>query len=135
MTLRYLIVALGLSVHSASANSPHVDFMLHCQGCHLADGTGTPGIVPPLVGKLGLFLRTQTGRDYLLRVPGVAQSSLSDERLAAVMNWAVDYFDAPGKPADFEPYSPEEAGKLRSQILRSVKELRIELIGNNAADY
>ena len=25
-------------------NSPHVNYMLHCQGCHLPDGKATPGL-------------------------------------------------------------------------------------------
>jgi len=39
-------------------------------------------------------MRTPAGRNYVLRVPGAANSVLSDEQLAAVLNWLVQSFDA-----------------------------------------
>ena len=36
---------------------------------------------------LGSLLATPAGRAYLVRVPGVAQAPLDDERLAALLNW------------------------------------------------
>ena len=42
------LAALGLAV-AAHAASPEVDYVLHCQGCHLADGSASPGRVPALL--------------------------------------------------------------------------------------
>ena len=63
------------------------DFTFRCRGCHGFAGEGTPGHVPRLDGFVGLFTQVPGGRDYLMRVPGVASSVLDDARLAAVLNW------------------------------------------------
>jgi hypothetical protein len=71
-----------LAAAGARGADPRVDYMLQCQGCHLADGSGAPGAVPDLRGSLGRFLGVPGGREYLVRVPGAAQSSppTSDSR-------------------------------------------------------
>ena len=65
------------------------DYMMNCQGCHLPDGAGFPAHVTSrlVAGNLGNFLRVDGGREFLVRVPGSAQSDLGDARLAAVLNW------------------------------------------------
>jgi hypothetical protein len=96
---------------------PHVDYMLHCQGCHLPDLSGSPGIVPGLKGSVGELARTPEGRDYLLRVPGSSQSRLTDSRLAALLNWIVDTWNAETKPADFQPFTADEVHHARQRPL------------------
>jgi len=59
---------------------PALDYAVTCQGCHRADGAGTPGTVPALAGSVGKFLRVPGGREFLVRVPGVAQAPLDDTR-------------------------------------------------------
>src|SRR5262249_48882191 len=66
----------------AGAYAPSVEYALNCQGCHRADGIGTPGSVPPLAGSVARFLTVPGGREYLVRVPGVAQAPLDDAALA-----------------------------------------------------
>ncbi|MEE2983764.1 MAG: hypothetical protein VX929_10755 [Pseudomonadota bacterium] len=106
-------------------NSPRVDFMLECQGCHLPGGIGMPEIsVPRLKGHVSKFLHSAEGRAFLLRVPGVAQSALSDGRLTAVMNWMVREFDPENLPADFKDYRIDEVSQWRTQILRNVNQVR-----------
>ena len=102
--------------------------MLHCQGCHLADGAGLPGHVPRLQGQVSKFLHSDEGRAYLLRVPGVAQSALSDQRLADVMNWTVREFDPEHLPAAFTPYGSDEVGRWRQQIMRDVSAARLRIL-------
>ncbi|MEM6584018.1 MAG: c-type cytochrome, partial [Pseudomonadota bacterium] len=46
------------------------DYMIHCQGCHQADGSGTPGATPDLRTYGAALLRTIEGRQYFVRVPG-----------------------------------------------------------------
>jgi mono/diheme cytochrome c family protein len=93
---------------------PSEDFALQCSGCHGPNGAGTPGVVPPLSG-LAPLLETPAGRAYLVRVPGVAQASLDDARLAALLNWVLAEFSGatPG-PA----YTGDEVGALRRHPLR-----------------
>ena len=40
-------------------------------------------------GTLAMLSRTPQGRYYVLRVPGVTQSTLSDADLAEVLNWSI----------------------------------------------
>ena len=112
--------------------------MLECQGCHRPGGIGMPEIrLPILKGHVSKFLHSAEGRAFLLRVPGVAQSSLSDDRLAAVMNWMVNEFDPEHLPVDFKDYDGEEVAKWRAQILRNVNQIRgriLEASGFDAND-
>lgn len=87
--------------------------MLNCMGCHMADGSGTPGKVPPLAGHVGFFLTVPGGREFLLRVPGASQSLLSDGELAEVMNYIIRQFGAPQAPKDFVPYTEAEVARWR----------------------
>ena len=126
------------ALHAAPGNPPRVDFMLECQGCHRPGGIGMPEIrLPILKGHVSKFLHSAEGRAFLLRVPGVAQSSLSDDRLAAVMNWMVNEFDPEHLPVDFKDYDGEEVAKWRAQILRNVNQIRgriLEASGFDAND-
>jgi len=121
-------IALGVAL-PVHAFSPAVDYAIHCQGCHLADGTGTPGSgVPALAGSVGRFPGVPGGREYLIRVPGVSQSALDDTALAALLNWVVQHFDAADLPADFAPYTAEEIGRTRRPPLTDVEGTRKGLV-------
>ena len=113
---------------AAGGNSPRVNYMLHCMGCHLDDGRGHPGTVPDLRGTVGKFLHSERGREYVIRVPGVAQSALPDDELAAVVNWMLDAFSAAELPADFRPYTAAEVGRLRADKLTEVTRTREALL-------
>jgi len=105
-----------------------LDYAVTCQGCHRADGTGTPGTVPALAGSVGKFLRVPGGREFLVRVPGVAQAPLDDAALAAVINWMLARFGGDDVPGDFAPYAAEEVGRLRRHPLTDVERVRRELL-------
>jgi hypothetical protein len=117
-----------LSAPGVSARSPQIDYMLHCQGCHLPDGGGTGEAVPPLRDFVGRFLTVPGGREFLVRVPGSAQSPLSDAALAAVLNWIVREFGPAAIAADFEPFDSEEVTKLRGEPLAEVDSVRRKLV-------
>ncbi len=75
------------------------------------------------------FLRVPGGREYLIRVPGVAASPLQNEDLAEVVNWMLWRFDEVNVPADFQPYSAAEVGRLRLKPLRlEASQMRGELL-------
>lgn len=117
--------------------SPSMNYTLHCQGCHKPDGSGQPGFVPPLKDHVATFLAVPEGREYLVRVPGTAQSLLSDRDAAEVLNWMVHAFDAAHVPPDFVPYSAQEVGQLRrSPISQSSAERArvLALIGEGAGN-
>ncbi len=107
--------------------SPRVNYMVNCQGCHLPDGRGLPGTVPEMKGFLANFLTVPGGREYLVQVPGVANSTLGDADLAALMNWLVPEM-GPRIPSDFKPYSAQEIGALRRNRLQDVNSARGALV-------
>ena len=112
--------------------SPAQDYLLYCMGCHGAQAQGVPGKVPPLASSLALFMRSADGRNYLLRVPGAANSVLSDAQLAAVLNWLTESYGAPGdkRPA---PFTVEEVTQVRHTPLPDVQARRREVIRALAA--
>ncbi len=105
----------------------HLDYMLHCQGCHMADGSGVEGTVPPLPGEVGKFISSPDWRDYLVQVPGASQALIDDEALARLMNWIVRRFD-PENAKDLKPYQAEEVGRLRRQPVTNPTEVRRRII-------
>ena len=103
----------------ANAARARQNWMLSCQGCRRADATGTAQTTPTMAGFVGKFLHVPGGREYLVRVPGVATAALSDADLAEVVNWSLVRFDPANIPADFVPYTPAEVGQLRLKPLRA----------------
>lgn len=111
----------------ACAATPRLDYMLHCMGCHRADGVGTPPGIPRLAGRVGYYLQVTQGRAYLAQVPGAAQSLLDDGALAGVLNWIVAEFGGKSAPAGFEPYTAEEVHRYRSNRPQDIGALRRRL--------
>jgi len=108
--------------------------MLHCQGCHLADGSGSPGAVPALNGQVARFLAVPGGREFLVRVPGSASAPMSDADLAAVLNWIVARFGPVAEAEAARPYAEDEVARLRREPLLDVAATRralVEAIGRN----
>jgi len=64
-------------------------------------------------GVVARFLSVPGGREYLIRVPGVAASPLPDDTLAVLVNWMLEKFDRENIPVDFTPYTREEVSSLR----------------------
>ena len=121
-----LAIAL-LAVAPMAAADPRSDYLMHCAGCHLADGSGLPPDVPSLAGPLGRIVGSPAGRDYVARVPGAAQAPLSDEALAAVLNWLLFEFNRKTLPADFRPLRAAEVARSRARVLADPVKLRNEL--------
>ena len=121
-----LFVCLG--VQAAGSYSARTNYMLMCQGCHLQDGSGTPEKVPALKDEVGRFLQVTGGREYLIQVPGTSQSALTDQEVAAVLNWILKNFSGAELPVDFVPYSTEEVARYRYEPLANAGEVRAELL-------
>ena len=102
--------------------------MLHCQGCHLADGAGVPGIVPAMQNSVDRLLSTPAGRDFLVQVPGVAQAPLDDADLAELMNWLLLTMSTGQLPDNFQPYTENEVRQLRAKPLVDVSRVRAALM-------
>jgi mono/diheme cytochrome c family protein len=117
------------------------NFLLFCAGCHGVDGAGVPGRIPPLRGSFPRLLSVAGGREFLLRVPGVANSALSDAALAAVMNWCVQRFAGEQVAAQHSAYTAAELTAARHEPLLAMRRTRSELLAragapeSAAADY
>ena len=103
----------ALAEDAQPARSAETMWMLNCQGCHRQDASGTGSEVPPMPGIVARFLSVPGGREYLIRVPGVATAPLSDESIAVLVNWMLKKFDPKNVPGDFIPYTGEEVASLR----------------------
>jgi len=126
----FIVGAVMMMSVAAQATDPvQFDYMMNCQGCHLPQGQGFPKRDVPIVkGHIGKFLHVEGGREFLVQVPGSAQSDLNNERLAAVINWMLTTFSADELPADFRPYSVSEVRELRKSPLIDVTGTRAALI-------
>ena len=118
----------ALAAPTASAYAPRVNFQLQCMGCHHPDGNGEPGRVPSVRGTLVPFSLLPDGRDFVMRVPGVSQSPLSDAELAALLNWMVHNLSDIAVPEAFVDYTAAEVGRVRHQPLVGVAAARAKLL-------
>jgi hypothetical protein len=110
------------------------NWTLGCQGCHRLDGTGSEGTAPSLAGTVAKFLWTPGGREYLIRVPGVATSPLPSEELAEVVNWMLWRFDKEHVPRGFQPFTAAEVARWRTQPLRlEASKMRSDLLAKAEA--
>ena len=125
-------LAAALLLAPAAHASPAQDYVLYCMGCHGADARGLPGHIPPLAGMLPLFMRSPGGRDYVLRVPGAANTALPDEQLTAVLNWLAESYPAEAGPAP-APFTVTEVAAARRRPLADVKETRRQVVEALAA--
>jgi mono/diheme cytochrome c family protein len=130
--VRGLLALALLWATSAAAYSPKVNYQLQCMGCHHSDAAGENGRVPDMRRTMVAFSAWPEGRDYILRVPGVAQAKLDDEEIAALLNWVARNLSDGPLPADFRDYTPAEVAALRHQPLSAVKARRAELLARLA---
>ncbi len=130
MLARIILLGLIGSAGQAFAD-PHTDYLLYCRGCHLHTGDAVPTASIPGLHELAPLLESQEGRDYLIRVPGVAQSGMDDARLAAVLNWVIVNFNADTVGDDFERFTTEEVSKARPIVLVDPLRVRAEILNES----
>ncbi len=122
------IVALSVPPSASAGGSPAELYTLNCWGCHKPRAEGIPGTVPRLAHSMGDFLKVPGGREYLVEVPGVAASSLTDAEVAEVLNWLLYTFNKAELPAGFKPYTAAEVADYRPHQLVKITETRDELV-------
>lgn len=128
MAAAMLAALLSMGAPALAGGSPAQMYTLNCWGCHKPRAEGIPGTVPRLANSMGDFLHVPGGRAYLVQVPGVAQSALSDAEVAAVLNWLLLTFNKTELPRGFKPYTAAEVGRYRAHQLIQVVETRDELV-------
>lgn len=122
--------AVQTPIAQAGYSTP-VNYQLQCAGCHLGDGSGSKANdVPRMKDFVGNFLKVEGGREFLVRVPGMAQSALNDAQLAELINWLMREDGIAGKsmPAHYQPYTGEEVAAVRRKALLNVPTARVGLI-------
>ncbi len=122
----FFAATLFLASATIQAN-PHVNYLLHCSGCHLPDGRGSPPEVPTLINDPGMLAGTPAGRDYLARVPGASQAPISDLELSEVLNYILLNFSGDVLAKDFVPMTEKEVARSRKNILADPLKYRDKL--------
>ena len=123
MTSLAIVLALSAPVQADTRS----DYLLHCAGCHLSDGSGAPDDVPSLRDNLGRIITVAEGRGYLVRVPGSSHALLDDAELAAVINWVLTEFNSSTLADEFKPLTVEEVKRARRDVLMDPLKFRAAL--------
>ena len=129
--MRTLATCIALCLcASAHANPERArsNYLLHCMGCHAQDGAGLEGKVPSLRGTLARLAATLEGRAYVMRVPGVTQSTLSPAEIAEVLNWVLVEFSGARAARAVEPFTAAEVAAHKSHPLLEVVATRNALV-------
>ena len=94
------------------------DYVEHCSGCHGMQGNSAPAEIPVLRDRIGYFMCTPEGRDYLIRLPNVAYSAITDnQELADMMNFVVFGLGGNSAPSGARPFTGAEVARLRKQAM------------------
>ena len=122
-------LASGLSLFSsAQAYEPAMNYTLQCMGCHTPDGAGVPGHVPSIRTTLLPFARVAAGRQFLVQVPGAAQSTLSNAELAKLLNWMIENLS--NERGEYQRFTEKEVAGYRTHALVEVRATRERLLAD-----
>ncbi len=131
----FVLCVCALPARAAPAlpelTAPQSDYVEHCSGCHGMQGNSAPAEIPVLRDRVGYFMCTKQGRDYLIRLPNVAYSAIADNReLADMMNFVVFGLGGNSVPKDAKPFTAAEVAKLRTRALatQSLIAARAEIV-------
>ena len=112
----------------AGAFEPWVNYALQCMGCHTPDGSGAAGRVPSMRSTLLPFSAVTAGRQYLVQVPGAAQSPLSNAELADLLNWMIENLSDGSRGVAFDRFTTAEVSSYRPTPLVEVRATRERLL-------
>ncbi len=107
------------------------DYVEHCGGCHGVQGDAAPANLPSLRGRVGWFMCTPETRAYLLRLPNVARSRITDnEELADLLNFMIFGLGGASTPQGTRPFTGAEVASGRANPFTSVSlvETRAKLV-------
>ncbi len=114
---------------SFNGQKAHFDYVMNCQGCHGPDGRGIAQRDVPSLDDVDRFLKLPEGREFLIRVPGMSRSALSNADLANLANWMMQEFGGADGTMPFEPFEETEVARLRNNpIVDGVVAHRAKLV-------
>ncbi|WBU57349.1 c-type cytochrome [Paracoccus sediminicola] len=139
-----LILSLAVCPAAAQDLSPEkarktarANYILHCSGCHGLTGQGTiAGGIPAFPDSVQHIADVEIGRDYILHVPGVIGTKMSDAEIAGVLNYILDEWGE-GKGH----FTGDEVTRRRASTVGNVVLFRREVVktldasGIAIADY
>jgi mono/diheme cytochrome c family protein len=117
--------------YPAEMDQAQSDYVENCGGCHGVKGDAAPADLPNLQGRVGWFMCTPEGRDYLTRLPNIARSRIADNaQLADLMNFMVFGLGGNSAPANARPFTADElaAGRPRAYTSVSLVQVRARLV-------
>lgn len=121
-------VASGKVADPVQARSDYVE---NCGGCHGISGDSAPALLPVLRDRVGYFLCTPDARAYLIRLPNIAHSRITDNaELADLLNYVVFDLGGASAPANAPAFTADEVTRERPHALNdvSLKALRATLV-------
>jgi mono/diheme cytochrome c family protein len=120
---------LACAAHAESTlQRGHANYVLHCSGCHLPDGSGKPAAgIPDMRVTIPRFLATAAGRAFLVQVPGTSGSDLTDAQIAELMNWMLPALTG---RQDIAPFTPQEVTRYRNDRLDDVAAHRAAILSS-----
>jgi hypothetical protein len=94
-----------------------------CGGCHGLLGDSARRDVPHLQGRVGYFLCSREGREYVVRLPNVAFAAMDDQNLADALNFMMFGLGGSSVPADQKallmPFTAREVHPLRERPFKA----------------
>lgn len=96
------------------------DYVENCGGCHGVLGLSAPANLPQLRDRVGYFMCTPEARAYLIRLPNIAHSKITDnQQLADLVNFVIFDLGGASTPPDTKPFSAAEVAHERQFPLSS----------------
>lgn len=121
-------------------------YAANCIACHQPDGNGSEGLAPPLAGVLAKRAQSERGREYLAQVVvsgmvgsitsrgvryngNMPAATLSDEQLAAVMDYVLTVFNGVSQPMPAELFAAARTKALAPSAVRQQRERVLAEVG------
>lgn len=131
------VLLATVTLANADGLSARGNYVLHCSGCHGMNGQGTlAGGIPPFPDSVGHIAGIDIGRTYIVHVPGVVSTSMTDAEIAEVINYVLDAWGDGARH-----FSAEEVTSRRALPVGDVVAYRREVVealskaGIAIADY
>jgi len=122
------MAAVALTAGCENHERARQNYLLHCMGCHGENGEGLEGQVPDMRTDLAQLLASPGGRAYVLRVPGVTQSTLEPELVAEVLNYTVREFGGRAAAGSVAPFTGDEVAEARTKPLLEITATRASVV-------
>tara|TARA_R110002167_G_scaffold334463_2_gene541587 strand:+ start:2448 stop:2903 length:456 start_codon:yes stop_codon:yes gene_type:complete len=125
LTLLLTLFVLAPKSWANSLTAAKSNYILQCQGCHKSDGSGTPPETPNFSEYGAELVHSSIGRSYWISVPGAANSPLTDNELADVLNYICAEILM---EQDSPKFSAQEVSLHRGKKMKNVYESREKTI-------